>query len=558
MLAFIGAALITGAAPLTAQTDQVDVAWALANAQATVTNSPLDIGQIGDVFDNNTDTLARSAAVNPMVVTLTFVTPKQLIRSRVWFLAGSNRWRIETADSVADLDAGSGTFRVALDWDTGDEATWQDRSFTEPITCRAVRLTLYRPTGDDYVHLNEWQLFLLDRPFIVTDLQKAGAELQLTWNSSPTQWYEIQTSQDLLDWSSVTFQKGAENITALQFITPPGERRFFRVRKALPEERPHVPRRVLVLNVDPILEEQNNQTLDQYLGWNNPHDLTAAYLGELGSASGGYVQWQVAGWVDLDLWPVKLDGFRYDDTTYLQSWFDPGQYPWHDPDAIDYEALLDLPLSSFNNQTAHQLVAAGQFDEIICWCFPYGGLYESRMVGNRAYFCNAPPLERVSPLYVVMGLNPERGVGEALHSFGHRCESIIARIYGSWSGTSDVNHLWDRFTQIGPKYGVSVAGCGNVHYPPNASHDYEYDIATPVTSEADSWLNFPVLSGEVTSVNAESWGGPDYQRNYLRWWMARFPKARGRYLDTTNQFNDGKLNNWWSYIVDMNEYAESR
>ena len=54
-----------------AQTQRVDVAGALANDQATVTNSAIDIGPIGSIFDGNTDTLARTANVNPMVVTLT-------------------------------------------------------------------------------------------------------------------------------------------------------------------------------------------------------------------------------------------------------------------------------------------------------------------------------------------------------------------------------------------------------------------------------------------------------------------------------------------------------
>ncbi len=40
--------------------------------------------------------------------------------------------------------------------------------------------------------------------------------------------------------------------------------------------------------------------------------------------------------------------------------------------------------------------------------------------------------------------------------------------------------------------------------------------------------------------------------------MARFPKASGRYVDGASAINNGKLNNWWGYLVDMNEYAESR
>jgi hypothetical protein len=267
--------------------------------------------------------------------------------------------------------------------------------------------------------------------------------------------------------------------------------------------------------------------------------------------------------VDLDLWPPQWDGFSYNDTSYFQSWNDPAQYPWHTNadgtlSTADYAALLDMPLATMGNKSAHQMVVDGEVDEIIWWGHPYAGFYESRMIGITAYWCNSGPLIRSSKLYVVMGLSAERGVAEALHSFGHRCESILRHVYGSWSAGSTVHHLWDRFTRNGPQHGVSVAGCGNVHYPPNTSIGYSYSDFTSVSSEADDWLNYPSLTGSVANVNASNWGGPDYQRNFLCWWMARFPKVPGRYLDGSNPINDGKLNNWWGYLVDMNEYAESR
>jgi hypothetical protein len=135
------------------------VAQMLANGQATVTNTTIDLGPIGNVFDGNTNSLARTPAINPMIVTLSFTNPVQISRSRVFFLAGNNSWRVEAANSVADLDSMSGTYSVQLDWQTDFDSAWQDRSFAAPVTCRAVRLKLQRLTGDNYVHLNEWQLF---------------------------------------------------------------------------------------------------------------------------------------------------------------------------------------------------------------------------------------------------------------------------------------------------------------------------------------------------------------------------------------------------------------
>jgi len=558
------------ASKLMAQTQRLDVAEALFNGQATVTSSAIDIGAISSVFDGNTDTLARSANINPMVVTLSFVAPLTLTRSRIYFLGDNSRWRIETADSVAELDSMTGSFHVALDWLSEPHSTWADRSLTNPFACGAIRLKLQRLIGDNYVHLNEWELYALEThppetngELRITTARKSGGNFELTWNSALRQWYEIQLSANLANWSSAGFQKAAGTSTTQQVSTPAGNQAFFRIRKALPEERPQITRRVLVMNFDPILENHGSLRLNQFMHWNDPRVLNTNYLNDLTAASGGYVQWQVAGWVDLDLWPQQWDGFSYNDTSYFQSWTNATQYPWHTNangslSTVDYDALLDMPLAAMGNKSAHQMVTNGEVDEIVWWGHPYAGFYESRLVGITAYPCNSGPLIRPSKLYVVMGLNAERGVGDALHSFGHRCESILRRVYGSWSVDSTVNHLWDRFTRNGPLHGPALAGCGNVHYPPNSPAAYAYNVLTPVSSEADRWLNYPNLTGSLTNLNASAWGGPDYQRNFLRWWMARFPKAPGRFVDESNSINDGKLNNWWGYLVDMNEYAESR
>ena len=76
---------------LIAQTQQLDVAGAVAGGQATATSSALDIGNLNNIFDGNSNTLARTANINPMVVTVSFTTPQQLARSRIYFLGGDSK-----------------------------------------------------------------------------------------------------------------------------------------------------------------------------------------------------------------------------------------------------------------------------------------------------------------------------------------------------------------------------------------------------------------------------------------------------------------------------------
>ena len=51
------------------------------------------------------------------------------------------------------------------------------------------------------------------------------------------------------------------------------------------------------------------------------------------------------------------------------------------------------------------------------------------------------------------------------------------------------------------------------------------------------------------TVDCETWGGPDYHRNYMKWWFERLPHAPG-----VNP--DGRLNDWWEYIFNFDQYDE--
>ena len=41
----------------------------------------------------------------------------------------------------------------------------------------------------------------------------------------------------------------------------------------------------------------------------------------------------------------------------------------------------------------------------------------------------------------------------------------------------------------------------------------------------------------------------DYHRNYLKWWFARLPRAKGR-------SPEGRENNWWNYVFRFEGYEE--
>ena len=297
--------------------------------------------------------------------------------------------------------------------------------------------------------------------------------------------------------------------------------------------------RVLVLNFNPTIHSEGDRRLHEVRRWNDPHALTDEFIGDLAECSGGYVRYRIAEWQDVDAYPAKKDGFRYTERSYLDCL--RGRECWHQPDAVDYHAIL-------REYQIPERVDGGEIDEMWLWGFPYAGFWESTMAGQGAYFCNSPPVEgiRTARLFVVMGFNYERGVGEMLESFGHRVESILRHVYGSWEPRQ--THAWNRFT-LYDKVARGRAGCGNVHFAPNSTRDYDWGNRRVVWSTCDDWLDYPRLTGQRRRVNCEEWGGGDIRAHH-RWWLRHLPHAPGR--------SEGKLNNWWAYVTDFNRFPESR
>lgn len=329
--------------------------------------------------------------------------------------------------------------------------------------------------------------------------------------------------------------------------------------------------RVSLVIYNPIIEAEGNRRLNQVLVWNDPEQLCAQYIADVQEASHGHVRYQIVERIELDEFPVKQDGFRYDDASYLRAW--RARSGFHHPDTADYPALL-------RRTDFARKVEAGQADELWIMAFPYAGLYESCMGGRGAIWCNGPVIPgtaQISRRFVVMGFNFERGVGEMLEDLGHRAESIMEHVFRdvaeedvknqeprtrtSWwqrlLGTAEdespienrkseiVNlsgNLWKQFIRY-DKTHPGMASCGNVHFAPSSQRDYDWGNQRPVLSNADDWLNYPNFTGAVREMHCAEWGNGDIRQHHI-WWMKRFPHVEG----TTPT---GKLNNWWEYVIGL-------
>jgi hypothetical protein len=308
--------------------------------------------------------------------------------------------------------------------------------------------------------------------------------------------------------------------------------------------------KVLLIIYNPTMEKASGKKLAAYMGWSRPDDLVGRFVADVLQASSGLARYQVAERIELDEFPPLSRGFRYTPESYLDV-ATRGAAP-HAPSEANYQSIL----ARFQIM---QRIDRREIDEVWIMGFPHAGLYESVMAGRKAFWCNAPPLPKTDSgqrRFVIMGFSYERDVGEMLHSYNHRCEAILAKVFDSldflaWTykpnripatiRPGQPLNLFQRFMlfdQIAP----GKAGIGSVHYAPNGVRDYDLGNPNPVPSECYDWLTFPDFRGDVRMVSASEWGGGS-ERGYQRWWLNHMPRIAGR--------KNGIHNNWWQYVVNL-------
>ncbi len=290
---------------------------------------------------------------------------------------------------------------------------------------------------------------------------------------------------------------------------------------------------VLSIIHNPIVDRRQGAKLSQALGWNDPDALAGDYIRDVRDASHGVVNYRIVERIEVDGFPLKADGFRYDVDTYLRCW--RSRRGFHQPDAVDYLALI-------REFDVIDKVESGRIDEVWLFGFPYAGYYESTMGGRGAFWCNSPPVagsEHCRRRFVIMGFNYERDVGCMLEDLGHRAESIMAQVYAGRRGDRNLWEHFSRYDRIAP----GRASVGNMHFAPNGERDYDWGNPRSVISDCDDWLNFPDLRGIHRQVNCREWGNGDMRRHHL-WWFERVPHVEGE--------TDGVRNNWWTYIINPN------
>ena len=300
--------------------------------------------------------------------------------------------------------------------------------------------------------------------------------------------------------------------------------------------------RVLAVNYDPVLRGKGELRLSRFMKWNEPRSMTTNLMRYLHESSAGYAKYELVDWIDVDAFPEKRDGFRYTEESFLGMWKDRKKA--HKPDGVSYAAI-------FRELGLVKRIKSENISEIWVWGAPYFGTdeYAMKIPRDEVFFQTTNPwfyrpydIPDCGRTVWVMGFNYEVGEDNALHSYGHRCEGILALTIGRgvWEDAAGETNVWSRFTRQASKF-PSDAQVGNVHGGPNAKSGYDYAQTNSVLSGADDWFSFPHLTGRKKLVSCETWGKP-YHLNFMKWWLNHLPRNPG--------VTEGFYNHWWRYIVD--------
>lgn len=128
----------------------------IADGKFQFESSKLDMGKAADIFDGNYDTLIRTPEVNPAFFQFAAESPVSFRGIRVKMSEDKHDYTLAAAANIEDLKAKTGSYRVLSKGSVGNDG---NIIFVSPSTVSysVFRLDAKRTSGDNYVHVLEWE-----------------------------------------------------------------------------------------------------------------------------------------------------------------------------------------------------------------------------------------------------------------------------------------------------------------------------------------------------------------------------------------------------------------
>jgi hypothetical protein len=541
--------------------EQLDVAAGIESGSYTISITPSSLqGEINKIFDGEPFTETGVNNNDSVIVRIEFDEPIKIVESKAFFMIYKGEWSLESALSAEDLDSKSGTYVSVLSNKQYSAFKW-DSMAVNSGQVKLMQLTA-RNLEDSIVHIGEWS-FEIEKKIVslvvLPDPPKLlpGTHLALSFGMMDefNNYSEYNLDEDLSMTSSnpsiASFNDDTSILTGnmlgttvINVRTASGSLSGSATASVLQdftgEAADTIQVKVAVVYQDPVVSAGTK--LHTKYGWYDPKPMVDQLVREYRQFSGGVIDFQIVEVHDDQILFTKLDS-TYLTVNELVTYFNEPNWTTirrlaeqENRIKFDYKGMVEY--YDFYNKREQGII-----DEIWVYSFPFGGMYESQMMGKDAIWWNSPPIrdvpENFTKLLSVMGWNYERTVDLAMHSFGHRMESAIWAAYGRWDVFNAKPNNWEIFTRIDKDLG-NHAQVGNIHFPPNGTSDYDYGNTRMVESYEQNWKRYPYLLDQHKIINCSEWNCS--QLGYMRWWFSRIPHFKG--------VTDGVLNNWWHYFVD--------
>ena len=524
-------------------------------------------------FDGNPFTEMAIQKSDTLILTLQSDSLFRLEKSKVFFWT-EGQWTLEAATSLLDLDSRSGSYAMLVNSRSFASFQWDSAAFTQRAA-KFVRLR-GRNLRDSTMVLGEWtlegsvrftSLLLLPKPLKLVPGAIVQVQLKVlddqknvypNFLTGPIIWRSSNPAVATVDEDGKVTGVSLGN-TEISARTSDGlisgSTSVSVVQDFRPEKVKPMTVKVALVVQDPVIPSQGYSRIHELFNWRDPVTLANRLVFHFSEASDSVVNFQIVETVKDGTLFTRYYGNFMSAQQYYTLLKEPG---WTSLRAAADSGKLWFDYREFVKSMHYDDKRnSGQIDEVWVFAGPYLGMYESQLLGPNAFWWNSPPIKdgtALSKLLSVMGLNYERGVDQAFHSFGHRVESAITQAYYQaqgrrWNPLSSTPSPWDLFTRI-DKDLPGRAQVGNVHFPPNGVRDYDYGNTRIVKSYAENWYRYPTLFDQSSDVNVNTWiykpGDPLAEGQdhigFLRWWYGHLPRYVG--------VMDGVLNNWWHYALD--------
>ncbi len=182
----------------------------------------------------------------------------------------------------------------------------------------------------------------------------------------------------------------------------------------------------------------------------------------------------------------------------------------------------------------------------------------SRVSGDISNSDRLDDLPLYDKTYMVVGVNFNRGPDKHVHNIGHQLEAVLSFINQRQDGNTNLFN--QQFCGQDAKGKFQPGRCGNCHFPPNATKDYDYFNPTQVLSDCEDWS--PQGTGMKKPISFQTWERLPYRcptgdkirqpgtilEDDAWWYLYWFQNLPGH--ESRIAHPKGEITNWWRFLGD--------